>query len=112
MVLDKSDYYGSYVIDRDYFDPKQAQWQYEHFRFEIRRNDSIYFYVTEKERIVKTYKGSITTLNPRSSEVLKIRMEQPTHHILSYQPTIWRGIWSFTLVFRSPKFSNMYFVKE
>jgi hypothetical protein len=112
MTLDKSDYYGNYVIDTTYFDPAQAKWQYDHFRFTIKRNDSIYFYVTEKNEVIKTYKGTITTLKPWSSEVLKINMEQPTHHILTYQPTIWRDIWSFTLVFRSPKFSNMYFVKD
>ena len=41
-VLDKEDFYGEYVIDRDYFSGKQADWQYNNFRFEIMDNDSIY----------------------------------------------------------------------
>ena len=55
--LTKKDYYGSYIINRNYFAGKQADWQYDHFRFEIRDNDSIYFYMTDKERISKIYKG-------------------------------------------------------
>tara|TARA_R110002074_G_scaffold129064_4_gene269863 strand:+ start:32 stop:352 length:321 start_codon:yes stop_codon:yes gene_type:complete len=46
-VLDKSDFYGEYTIDRDYFSGKQADWQYNNFRFEIKENDSIYFFVTD-----------------------------------------------------------------
>jgi hypothetical protein len=111
IVLNKSDYHGSYVIDTSYFDPVQAQWQYDHFRFEMKKNDSIYFYITEKESILKTYKGTIETVQPFESARLKLNMESPTHHIIEDQPTVYRSVWGFTLVFRSPKFSNVYFVK-
>lgn len=111
-VLDRSDFYGKYVIDTSYFDPVQAQWQYDHFRFEIKRNDSIYFYVTDKERIIKTYKGTIETPIRYESARLKFNMESPSHYILETPPTIYRGIWDFKLVFRSKKYHNMYFVKE
>jgi hypothetical protein len=47
--LEKDDYYGQYIVD-PIFPGKQADWQYNHFRFEIKDNDSIYFYVTEKEK--------------------------------------------------------------
>ena len=43
-ILKKKDYYGQYIIDRDFFPGKQADWQYETFRFKI-NNDKIYFYV-------------------------------------------------------------------
>lgn len=111
-VLDKSDFYGEYVIDRDFFSGKQADWQYNHFRFEIKENDIIYFHVTNKEKILETYKGSITTPSPYGSARLSIDMDnQPTHHILSSNPTIYREVWDFFLVFNSPKFHNMYFRK-
>jgi hypothetical protein len=42
--LSKRDYYGNYIINRDYFPGKQADWQYDHFRFEIQKNDSIFFF--------------------------------------------------------------------
>ncbi len=111
-VLDKSDFYGNYVIDTTYFDPVQAQWQYDHFRFEIKRNDSVYFHITDKDRIIKTYKGSITYPKPYGSARLKFKMKYPPHHILETPPTIYRSTWSFRLVFNSRKYNNMYFKKE
>ena len=110
-VLDKSDFYGDYVIDRNYFPGKQADWQYNNFRFEIKENDSIYFYVTNEKKVVKTFKGTISTLKSYNSARLVIKMEQPTHHILTSNPTIYRETWDFFMVFNSPKFHNMYFRK-
>ena len=109
--LKKKDYYGQYIVNRDFFPGKQSDWQYDNFRFEIKENDSIYFYVTDKEKILKTYKGTITTTKPYSSERLIINMEKPTHHILTSNPTTYRSAWSFYLVFYSPKFNNVYFKK-
>ncbi|PHQ28897.1 MAG: hypothetical protein COA80_04855 [Leeuwenhoekiella sp.] len=110
-ILDKSDFYGEYIIDRNYFPGKQADWQYNHFRFEIKKNDSIYFYVTEGANIKETYTGSIQTKTPFQSARLMINMESPTHHVVTSNPTIYREIWDFFLVFNSPKFNNMYFRK-
>jgi hypothetical protein len=110
-VLSKDDYYGAYVIDKAIIPGKQADWQYDHFRFEIKNNDSIYFYVTNKNRIQQTYKGVITTVKPYNSERLVLQMPQPTHHILTTNSTIYRSTWGFTLVFDSPKFGNMFFRK-
>jgi len=110
-ILEKKDFYGQYVVDRSYFKGKQANWQYNNFRFEIKQNDKIYFYVTDKEKILKTYIGTISTLKPYSSERLVINMEQPTIHIMKSNPTIYRSAWSFYLVFHSNKFNNMYFRK-
>lgn len=109
--LEKKDYFGEYVIDRNYFKGKHANWQYNNFSFEIRQDDKIYFYVTDKDKILKTYKGTISTLTPYSSERLVINMEQPTIHIMKSNPTIYRSAWSFYLVFHSNKFNNMYFKK-
>lgn len=104
--LEKKDYYGQYIVNRNYFSGKQADWQYEHFRFEIKDNDSIYFYVTNKEKIVKTYKGTVTTKKLYRSDRPVINMEQPTNHILTSNPTTYRSAWSFYLVFYSPKFNK------
>ncbi|WP_198342274.1 hypothetical protein [Pedobacter psychrophilus] len=111
--LNKNDYYGHYIINRDFFPGRQANWQYETYRFEIKKNDSIYFYVTNKEKILKTYRGTIQTTDPSqySSERLIINMEQPIHHILKTDPTTYRSSWNFYLVFYSEKFNNLYFKK-
>ena len=109
--LEKKDYYGQYIVNRDFFPGKQADWQYENFRFEIKENDSIYFYVTDKEKILQTYRGTITTTESYVSKRLIVNMEQPTNHILKSNPTTYRSTWSFILVFYSPKFNNVYFKK-
>ena len=112
-VLKKSDYYGEYTVNRDYFPSRQTDWQYETFRFEIKDNDSIYFYNTDKGKVKKIYRGTIATTDPtqHTSERLILNMEQPTHHILTSNPTTYRSAWSFYLVFYSPKFNNVYFKK-
>lgn len=110
-VLDKEDYYGEYIIDRNFFKGEQADWQYNHFRFKITSTDSIYFYVTEGERIVETFKGTIEKSTHYSSVRIKTKMDQPNHHILQTYPTTYREIWDFYLVFKSPKYHNMYFRK-
>lgn len=110
-VLKKEDYYGHYIINRDFFPGEQTDWQYENFRFEITETDSIYFHITDKEKILKTYRGTIKTTTPYHSERLIINMEQPTHHILTSNPTTYRSAWNFYLVFKSPKFYNVFFKK-
>lgn len=109
--LEKEDYYGNYIVDRSYFPGKQAEWQYENYRFEIKENDSIYFYCTDKYNIKKTFKGHISTVKPYNSERLALTMSEPTHHITKENPTIYRDTWDFYLVFHSEKFGNMFFRK-
>jgi len=111
MKLEKDDFYGQYTVDKAFYPGKQSDWQYNSFRFEIKNNDSIYFYVTNYEEVKHIYKGTITTLKPYSSERLVINMESPTHHILTTNPTIYRSTSNFYLVFNSPKFGNLFFSK-
>lgn len=111
IKLEKEDYYGHYIIDRSYFPGEQADWQYNNFRFEIRDNDSIYFHITDEERIIKTYIGYISTKKPYISERLIINIDTPGHHILSSNPTTYRSRRDFYLVFNSPEFYNVFFRK-
>ena len=111
-VLEKKDYYGEYTIDRDYFPGVNADWQYNHYRFEIKENDSIYFHETDGTRILKTYNGKMSTLPQYTSARIVMDMEKPSHHILTTNPTTYRETWDFFLVFKSPKFNNMYFRKR
>lgn len=109
--LDKDDYYGKYIIDRSFFKGKQADWQYEHYRFEIKENDSVYFYCTDKYNIKKTFKGHISTVKPYNSERLILTMNEPSHHVVKENPSTYRGIWDFYMVLHSEKFGNMFFRK-
>ena len=109
--LSKTDYYGTYIVNRNYFRGKQADWQYNSFRFEIKENDSIYFYQTDREKILKKYRGKISIIKSNHSARLIVNMKKPTNHIVEFNPTTYRSAWSFYLVFYSEKFNNVYFKK-
>jgi len=109
--LDKDDFYGQYVIDRDHCPGKQADWQYKSFKFQIRPDNSIVFDIMEEGVIKKIFRGNFSTLRPYSSEVPVMNMEWPTHHILTTNPTVYRRNGGFYLVFNSPLFGNVFFKK-
>ena len=66
--------------------------------------------MTNKDKVVRTLKGVISTVKPYSSERLVINMLQP-YHIFKTNPTIYRSAWTFYLVFNSTKYGNMFFKK-
>lgn len=110
-ILSRNDYNGEYVIDRNRYSGRQADWQYNHFRFEIRGNDSLYFYLTDTVRLVKTYTGRVQTTDNYHSQRLVIAMDTPVFHLLSSNPTTYRSNNGFWLVFNSPKYRNVFFKK-
>ena len=58
--LQPEDYYGTYAIDRNMYPGFQADWQYNHFRFVITEDDSIFLHVTDHEKILQTFKGTVS----------------------------------------------------
>lgn len=108
--LEKEDAYGEYVIDRTQFAGKQADWQYNHFRFEITEQDDFIFYVTEREKVIKAYKGKVVFLPAYNCRIV-LDVDTPRHHIIVDNPTLYRKVWSFYYVFNSPKFGNVFFKK-
>lgn len=111
IVLAKKDFYGTYAINRNYFPGADADWQYNHYRLIIREDDSVFFYATNKNKILKVYKGFMFCNETYPSARIRFEMEAPTHHIFSEQPLITRSRWNFMLVFFSPFYHNMYFEK-
>jgi Mn2+/Fe2+ NRAMP family transporter len=109
--VDKDDIIGNYVINRNICSGKQADWQYNHYRFKITEDDKIFFYITEKENIIKTIEGNITYTEYTNSPHIKIELDEPKFHILASNPTLYREIWSFYYVFESNKYGNMFFTK-
>jgi hypothetical protein len=108
-IVEKEDYYGTYIIKRNLYPGKEANWQYNTFRFEIKKNDSIYFYVTDQDQILETHFGYISTRETPSADRLVITMNKPVHHILQDNPTLYRNRRRFYLVFQSAKFKNVFF---
>jgi hypothetical protein len=103
--------YGNYIIDRNKYPGKQADWQYNHYRFKITEDNKIFFYITEKENIIKTIEGKVEFTEYGHSPHLKIELEEPKFHILQENPTLYREIWSFYYVFESDKYKNVFFTK-
>lgn len=111
MELDKNEIYGEYIINKNKCPGKQANWQYDHYRFKITKDNKIHFYITEKEKIVKTLIGTVEIIEHYTpSPLLKIKFEEP-FHIVKDSPTLYREIWTFYYVFHSEKFGNMFFTK-
>ena len=112
MELDPKDYCGKYVIDCSFYPGRQAKWQYNHFRFEILPSDSVLFYVTEGAKIVSTYRGkAIWWTTSYSSVRMRLDMDSPTHFIMASNPTTYRSIWDFRLIFATDRFGNVAFKK-
>ena len=109
--VEKEDIYGEYVIDREKYAGKQADWQYNHYRFKITDDNKIIFYITEKENIVKTIEGKVEFTDYSHSPHLKIELDEPEFHILKENPTLYREVWSFYYVFESEKYNNVFFTK-
>jgi energy-coupling factor transporter transmembrane protein EcfT len=111
MKLKENKIYGEYVVDKNKCAGKQADWQYNNYRFEIKKDNKIYFYITKKERIVKTIIKDIKFNNGHSSPLLDIDLKKNDFHILKENPSLYREIWTFYYVFHSEKFGNMFFTK-
>lgn len=112
MTVERDDVYGWYVIDRSKFPGAQADWQYEHYRFEITKTDSIKFYVTKRNYIIIVYQGPVD-ISPDGVIVPMIDypMGFPKYHVLSQNPTLYRQPFSFYYVFESSLYGNMFFTK-
>lgn len=111
MTLNENEIYGKYVVDKNKCAAKQADWQYNHYRFEIKKNNKIYFYITENDKVIKTIIKDIKFNNGHSSPLLDINLKNNDFHILKENPTLYREIWTFYYVFHSGKFGNMFFTK-
>jgi hypothetical protein len=109
--LDQDDIYGEYIIDRTKFSGEQSDWQYNHFKFEIKEDNTILFYEIENDKILKTHKGTVGFHSAYKRPRIIIDIDKPRHHIIENKPTLYRSIWSFYYVFESPKFGNVFFTK-
>ena len=109
--LNQNDIYGDYVIDKTMFKGKQADWQYEHFKFTITKNNKMFFYIMENGKIVKTISGNIEFKKYYKSPRLVLNFKEPKFHILQQNPTLYRKNWSYYYVFESTKYGNMFFKK-
>jgi hypothetical protein len=109
--IDRNDIYGSYVIDRSKFPGRQADWQYNHYWFEIRHPDQFIFHVTDGKKILTTYKGKVHFLEVYANPRIELIVEPPGYHVIEPKPTLYRTRWGFYYVFHSTEFGNVFFTK-
>ena len=112
MHVGKDDIYGEYVINQNKCAGKQADWQYEHYRFKITEDNKMYFYLLQNGKIVKTITKPIEIKDFYTSARLDIKPNENDFHIIRQNPTLYREVWSFYYVFESEKFGNMFFTKK
>ncbi len=109
--IKRQDIYGEYIIDRTKFPGKQADWQYNHFRFKITKESKFIFYTIDNNKIVKADSGKVVFVDSYSQPRIIVQVEKPRQQIIEDEPTLYRSVWSFYYVFYSPKFKNVFFTK-
>jgi Mn2+/Fe2+ NRAMP family transporter len=50
-TVEKEDLYGNYIIDRDKCSGKQADWQYNHYRFKITEDNKFSFMLQKRKTL-------------------------------------------------------------
>jgi hypothetical protein len=120
MILTQNDIYGTYVIDKDKFSGKQADWQYDNFKFTITKNDELIFKTLihdnkwKSETVKVSYSSGYFDLdkNEYCNRKIRIHSDSLNNHIIRDNPTLYRKSFNnFYYVFKSKKFGNVFFKK-
>jgi hypothetical protein len=109
ISLAKTTIIGDYRIDTNFFGGTNAKWQYDHYRFTIMPTDSIFFYVTNKDTVIRTFREKIV-YSSGPPDLWKVQGDS-TYHIIKYPPILFRGHKKFYYVFKSRHYGNMFFRK-
>lgn len=108
--LTKQKIVGEYRIDTTFFPGKNANWQFNHYKFYITDKDSILFVVMKENGIPRAIYKHRIKYSDGPPDMWSI-VADSTHHIIRNQPTLYRGHDKFYYVFESDKFGNMFFRK-
>ncbi len=100
---------GLYQIDASFYPGENADWQKEHFSFEINEKDEFLFHEKLKDGNVKTIKGKVVWFRRSPPMLFRIDIEH-AHPLVDEYPTLYRGNRKFYYVFDS-KFGNMFYRK-
>jgi hypothetical protein len=112
-TLSKKMVYGEYVIDRSKFSGYQADWQYEHYKIEISKDDTLHLIVDFDGNITE-YKKKIYFVNGYANArwTFVNSPDAGTHHIIQSTPYLFRTRHSYYYVFYSEKYGNVFFKKK
>jgi hypothetical protein len=105
----QTDIYGEYIIDRSKYPGKQADWQYNSFRFEITPQNDFLFYRMDQGKVIQSYKGKVDFRDGYTSPRLVLKFDTLQLDIIERKPTLYRKPRGFSYVFKSSRFGNMFF---
>lgn len=110
--ISMKDIYGEYIIDREKYSGKYSDWQYNHYKFEITKNDEFIFYnLNNQGRVINENKGKIQIVKGYASPRIRIIQLEKEDQLIEKEPTLYREIWNFYYVFKTKKSGNMFYKK-
>lgn len=109
--LSPKDIYGVYRIDRGFYPGPNADWQYEHYQFEIKVN-TLTLTEIDDDGARHQYPWELVWSDVNTRRALWSAKKAKKHHLHFESPQLFRSYGSFYYVIRSDKFGNMFFRKE
>lgn len=100
---------GVYQIDTSFYPGLNANWQKEHFHFEITKDDQFLFYEKLKDGSYKTIRARVEWYRDSPPILFRIALIEE-HPLIDQYPALYRGNREFYYVFQS-KFGNMFYRK-
>lgn len=100
---------GVYEIDNRFYPGENADWQKEHFSFEITEDSEFLFNEKLKDGSIKTIRGKVDWYRVSPPMLYRIVMERE-HPLVDEHPSLYRGNRKFYYVFET-KYGNMFYRK-
>jgi len=136
MTVKKYHLKGTFVINREMFKGKNADWQYDHYWINI-KNDTLFLHIMSNGKEIKMYKRQIAYIDPyhrmqsrrdhvffgfvntdkefqnqhANNEEQRIFIESEEHHMLINDPRLLASPFSFNIVLVSNRYGNMFFTR-
>lgn len=109
LVVSPSDVYSTYRIDRRLYPGKNANWQYDHYIFEITPDDKFHLTEIDDKGISHGHIGKVTWSDTNTRRALWSAKLDKEHHLKVDSPILYRSASAFYYVIPSKKYGNMFF---
>lgn len=107
--VDRGRIIGHYEVDTNFYPGPNANWQKEHYRFEITKDNKLILYEKLADSTERQYFGDINwSFGPPDKWSISMKNQ---HHVIDKHPTLYRSNKKFYYVFKTKNFGNMFFRK-
>jgi len=100
---------GEYEIDTSFYRGTNAEWQKEHFKFEITSEDKFIFFEKLADGSYKKTEAEVEWYRNSPPMLFRLILKSP-HELIDTYPALYRGNRKFYYVFET-KFGNMFYRK-